>query len=467
MNGDAAATAGAGVTTRLPVTQALAAFCAAQDFNSLPAKAVETAKLAMADLLGCALAGTQEEVCRNVLGSLPPVKEGAQLWGQTLTTAIEDAVLYNGIAGHALALDDTNESMRGHPSAPIVPALFALGQQMNASGRALIAAYTVGVEVACKLGRMINDTHTRHGWHTSATLGTVGAAAASSRLLGLNPERTRNALGISTSLASGIRGNFGSMVKPLMVGVAARNGVLAARMVQAGVTARADAIETHEGFIEVFAGGNGADIGAILASLGKPWELEDKGLVFKLYPNCSLMHTGIDMAIEERRAGRIAPEDIASIRFEISPRMQNMRFAGVISNAQEARFKIEFCLAYALLHGKLDADAFADVNYRDPRIVALMDRIEIAVGTDFPEDNGDYSRLHVSQHRGPAFSGSRDKQKGHPSNPLSIDELRSKFAACCASAAFAPERAERVWNSLMALESREGEEIYRLLAGNS
>ena len=138
MSGDAAITAGAGVNAPLPVTRTLAAFCAAQDFDSLPAKVVETARLAMADLLGCALAGTREDVCGHVLESFSPVENGAVLWGRNRTAAIEDAVLHNGVAGHALALDDTNESMRGHPSAPVVPSVFAMVAGSGADGRALI-----------------------------------------------------------------------------------------------------------------------------------------------------------------------------------------------------------------------------------------------------------------------------------------------------------------------------------------
>src|SRR5690606_14804432 len=126
-----------------------------------------------------------------------------------------DAALINGCAAHAHALDDTHESMRGHPSVPIVPAILALGEEINADGDSLVMAYIAGVEVAGRLGRSVNDRHSQVGWHTTCTLGAVGAAAACAYLLRLDEARIRHALGIASSMAGGLRVNFGTMTKAL------------------------------------------------------------------------------------------------------------------------------------------------------------------------------------------------------------------------------------------------------------
>ena len=182
-------------------TEALARFVAAHDPLSLPGPVRVSARQAMADCMGCALAGVGDPAAEIVRKAALDEPGGCTVWGTALRATARNAALVNGTAAHALALDDTNESMRGHPSAPIVPAVFAVGEEIDASGESLVAAYAVGVEVAAKLGRAVNDTHSERGWHTTMTLGTVGAACAVAHLLKLDVIETRHAIGIAATMA--------------------------------------------------------------------------------------------------------------------------------------------------------------------------------------------------------------------------------------------------------------------------
>src|SRR5688572_7219025 len=198
----------------------LAQRIAAMRYDDLPVDAVHWAKVAIIDTFACALAGTHEAAPRiaekavagcGTAGGTGP----ALLWGTERRASALDAALINGTAGHALDYDDVNNSIGGHPSVPLLPAIVALGEMLGASGKDLLLAYVTGFEAQARIGAAVNVYHYRKGWHPTATLGVFGAAAASARLLNLDVPQTATALAIAASLSSGIKANFGTMTKPL------------------------------------------------------------------------------------------------------------------------------------------------------------------------------------------------------------------------------------------------------------
>src|SRR3954467_3855590 len=203
-----------------------------------------------------------------------------------------------------------------HRSAPLVAAALAAAELAGASGRAVLDAYVVGFEIEGRLGRAMNPRHYQRGWHCTSTLGTIGAAAAASRLLGLDTARTAHALAIAASEASGLKENFGSMVKPLHAGMAARNGVLAALLARAGMTASARAIDGPQGFLHAFDGAGG-DIAAAIADLGSRWEILDTGITVKLYPSCAGTHPAIDTILDLGREHGIQPDQLERIDVDV------------------------------------------------------------------------------------------------------------------------------------------------------
>ena len=235
----------------MDVTAKLAGFATELNYKDIPPKALQTAKIAVRDCLGVALAGSREEdakICAEIARQ-ENAKEETSVIGQGFKTSALQAAFANGTAAHALDFDHSFTLM-GQPTAPIIPAIFALGESLGASGRQLIEAYVAGYEVTAKLVHSLRDS-AHEGWHAPSTLGSFGAAAACGKLLGLNAAQVEMALGITASMASGVVANFGTMTKPLHVGLGARNGVLAAKLARGGYTANGKAIESGFGFYQV------------------------------------------------------------------------------------------------------------------------------------------------------------------------------------------------------------------------
>jgi len=247
---------------------------------------VDWAKLAILDTLGVTLAGAHEPCAQIVSRVLPASGGECLIFGTDRHAPPLDAALVNGTAAHALDFDDVSNSLGGHPSAPILPALFALGEILDCTGRDFITAYVSGFETETRIARGVNFHHYEKGWHPTATLGVFGAAAACCHLLQLDQAKTAQALAIAASLASGIKANFGTMTKPLHVGHTARNGLFAALLARDGFTANTGAMEHKQGFLEFFNGAGNFDAAKILADWGRPYDIVRPGLGVKQHPCC-------------------------------------------------------------------------------------------------------------------------------------------------------------------------------------
>src|SRR4051812_42815269 len=231
--------------------------------------------------MGVTLAGAAEPAARIVQRVIAQDGGGrCGVFGTSLRRSAADAALTNGTAAHALDYDDMCFVSLAHPSAPLVAAALAAAEVAGAPGRAVLDAYIVGFELEGRLGRAMNPRHYQRGWHCTATLGTIGAAAAASRLLGLDVGATGHALAIAASEASGLKENFGTMVKPLHAGLAARNGVVAAQLARAGMTASAAAIDGPQGFLAAL-DSERPSLDPFTADLGVRWEIVDTGITVK------------------------------------------------------------------------------------------------------------------------------------------------------------------------------------------
>lgn len=431
------------------LTQALACFVADLPKRDVPDIVQQEARRAMRDCLGAGLAGARENVA-NIAAQVHARTEGeCSLWGSKDRASVGEAALINGCAAHTHALDDTHESMRGHPSVPIVPAILALGEAIDADGDSLIMAYVAGVEVAGRLGRSVNDRHSQVGWHTTCTLGAVGAAASCASLLRLNEEKTRHALGIASSMAGGLRVNFGTMTKALHAGLAAQHGVLAAQLAAGGMTASPVALEGHEGFLQLFCNDGSGSASRALQSLGKSFEIMEPGIVYKQYPTCSLMHALIDMVLQARATGVLESAKDIELHCEISARLESVRGKDWPTTGLDAKFHVEYCVAAAAYRGTQDIQDFSDEAVKCSQVLAWADRITVSQGEGFPVANGDYAVLSVVRDGVEFFRHTQDKPCGHPSRPLSDIQHEKKFMHL-ATAVFSGERATGLWQLLNA-----------------
>jgi 2-methylcitrate dehydratase PrpD len=261
----------------------------------LPHAALVAGRRAILDTIGVTLAGSHEEAVRILRTVVAPAGPATLLGCGTSASAL-DAALLNATAAHALDYDDTHASFRGHPSATIVPAALAAAELMGASGAELITAYVLGLEVAGRVGQSFGTSHAAQGFHSTGTLGVLGAAAASARLLGLDAEASAATLGIAASSAAGLRANFGFMAKPLHAGNSARAGLLAALLAQRGFTATDEILDAPRGFTEIFSPGDG---GPVMAGpvLDEQWQVLSPGIAVKKYPCCNRGHRAADAVL--------------------------------------------------------------------------------------------------------------------------------------------------------------------------
>ncbi len=415
----------------------LARRSAALRFEDLPADAVHWAKVGILDTIGVTLAGSGEPAARIVGRVVPPHGGSSLLFGSADRTNALDAALINGTAAHALDFDDCNNTLGGHPSAPILPALFALADERLVDGRAFIVAYVAGFETECKLALGVNFHHYAKGWHATATLGVHGAAAAACRLLRLDARRTATALAIASSLASGIKANFGTMTKPLHVGHCARNGLFAALLAAEGFSANTDAFEHRQGFLEAFNGAGTYDVARMLRHWGAPFDIVEPGIAIKQYPCCGSTHPALDVMLDLVRHHDLQPGEVARIESWTHARRLEHTDRPDPQSALEAKFSVQYCLARALTDRAIRIENFEGEAFRDPAVRAVLPRVHAAAYTtaQFPADNHLGAEVKVTSVDGKVVFGKVDQALGRTSaNPLPAERLREKFDNCVARA---------------------------------
>ena len=365
----------------MEITKQLAKLVAETDYERLPAEAVAAAKRLILDCVGVTIAGSLEPVGRLVadlvrrMGGTPQ----ATVVGAGFRTSSPNAALANGAMAHALDYDDmTSGGIRGHPTAVLLPVLLSLGEELKASGREIIAAYVLGFEVESRLGEAMSAAYSDDlGWHPTAPLGTVGAAAVAAKLLKLNAAKTVTALSVAASHAAGLRQNFGTMTKPLHVGNAAKNGIISAMLARDDFTAAPDALEGRHGFCHAFSGGTGYEVNKILKDWGEPFQVVSPGPGIKLYPCCGSAHGALDAILPLIQKHNIQPEKVSAI--EVSVPFDPPRSL-VHSNPKtglEGKFSMQYCLAAALVDHKLGLKTFTTEQVQRPEARKLFDKIKM------------------------------------------------------------------------------------------
>ncbi len=422
----------------------------------LPPEAVHWAKAAVLDTVGVTLAGAREECARIVARVLGKTGGGECLvFGTNRRAAPIDAALVNGTAAHALDFDDVSNSLGGHPSAPILPALFALGEVLDCTGRDFITAYVAGFETEARLGRAVNHHHYEKGWHPTATLGVFGATAACTHLYGLDTTKTAQALAIAASLAAGIKANFGTMTKPLHVGHTARSGLFAAMLAREGFTANPAALEHKQGFLDVFHGAGTYDAARILAGWGEPYDIVQPGLGVKQHPCCGSTHPAIDALLALRAENSIGhdivPANVARIDSWTHPRRLAHTDRPDPESGLDAKFSVQYCLARALLGGRIVLEDFEGETFRDPATRSLMQRIHA-----HPEGGAALgAEVRVTFDNGRTIAKRLDAAAGRGSDdPLPPGALTAKFGNCAARA-LPPAQVERLQRLLLQLDEAE------------
>jgi len=418
-------------------------------YEALPPHALHWARVAILDTVGCTLAGASEPCARIVL-RVTATNGPCTVFGATGRVAALDAALINGTASHALDYDDCSDTLGGHPSAPILPALFALAETRAVDGRAFVAAYVAGWETETRIARGVNFHHYEKGWHPTATLGVFGATAACCHLLRLAPDTTATALGLAASFASGVKANFGTMTKPLHVGHCSRNGLLATLLAADGFTASAGALEHRQGFLHVFNGEGNFDADAILRDWGKPWDIVRPGVAIKQYPCCGSTHPAIDAMLGLVREYALIPRMVERVDSWTHPRRLAHTNRPDPQSELDAKFSVQYCLARALLDRRVSLEHFEGDSFRDPAVRALLPRIHAAPHPSMSMASAEHfgAEVRVTLVDGRMLKAEVTRPLGRgPENPLPPELLEAKFLSC-ATRALSQDAAARLLTTL-------------------
>ncbi len=421
----------------------------------VPAAARAAARDAVQDTVGVALAGAGEPAAR-IVQRVARADGGAgacSVLGTDLTAGPGYAALANGTAAHALDFDDMCWVSLAHPSAPLVAAGLAAGEAAGASGRALLDAYAVGFEVEAVLGVVMNPDHYEQGWHCTSTIGTIGAAASAARVMGLDAEAAGRALSIAASEACGLKENFGTMVKPLQGGLAARNGVLAALLARESFTASERAIDGPQGFLVAMRSA-GRDPSPALDRLGRRWEIVEGGITVKLYPSCAATHPTIDTLIDLRREQGIDPSEVEAVEVDVDPVTPTVLIHDRPATGLEAKFSLHYCAAAALAFGRVGIDTFEEEAMRAPAVARLVPLVTMRADDRLGRESPPLTEARVTLR----LSGGETLERfvrgarGYPVRPASREELDAKFTAC-ARRAVSPAAAQEALGCLRVLDT--------------
>jgi 2-methylcitrate dehydratase PrpD len=446
------------------LTREVAEFILHTGYGDLPGDVVELGRKSILDGMGLALCGSVAatgQLSRAYVKGLGVAGGASTILGSSMKAPPRFAAFVNGIGIHADDYDDTQLAVAAdrvyglltHPTAPALSAALALAEPRSLSGRELMAAYHVGVEVECKIAEAIAPRHYDEGFHSTGTCGTIGAAAAAAKLIGLDLRQTLHALGIAASEAAGLRENFGTMTKPLHAGRAAESGIVAAELAALGWTAAEQILEAPRGFFR--AAGGGYDPNAIVHRLGRPWTFRQPGISIKPYPSGSLTHPAMTEMARLIRTHAIQAPQVERVDVGTNRNMPNALIYHQPKTGLEAKFSMEFCLAALLLYGKAGLTEFTSQVVNRPEVQAMMARIHFGVNpvAEAAGYNKMTTILDIRLRDGRTISGRADFAKGSPAIPMSYQEVSDKFLDCAAFAGWPREKANRLIDAVGRLET--------------
>ncbi len=438
------------------LTRQLADWAAGALSTPLPAAAITPIRHGFIDTVAVMMAGRHEPVVRHLrqfVAHRGAAAGAAHVLLREPGHAVADAALINATAAHALDYDDVG--LQGHPSAVLVPALLAEGERLGCSGAELMRAYQVGFEVWAELIGRDDDLHHLKGWHPTAVFGVVAVAGAIVALRRTPAEVAVHALGLAATQACGLVANFGAMAKPMHAGLAAAHGIEAVDMAEAGLTASADALEHHAGFLAALSPAGQVDRESPLTDIDAQPRILSIGLSIKKYPMCFATHRLIDAALDLARDHDLSVEDIDTLHATVGPAQASMLRNHRPQSALEAKFSLEFALAAALSARQVGLAQLDDRFVQQPEIQSLMTRVDTAIEDSVNPDEpslAEADTLTIRLNDGSVLASGRVQHaRGTPKAPLLDGELRTKFDDCTRQTSDVD--VEALWRHLQSLDS--------------
>ena len=409
-----------------PITRILAAFVAAHPSHGWPDAVEHKAHRTFYNWLGCAIGAARHEAAGAAVAAVQMLQPAAQatLLGRAEKVDMASAALINGITSHTFDFDDTHLKTIIHPAGPVASAVLALAEQHGSTGRDVIDALVLGVDVACRIGNAIYPDHYDRGWHITGSTGMLGAAAGCARLLRLNEKQTTMALGIAASQPVGLREQFGTMTKPFHPGAAARAGLMSALLAGKGFTASERALEAPRGFVQVVSDKRAWN--EVTDELGTRFEISFN--TYKPFACGIVIHPSIDACVQLREQG-ITAEQVERIELRVHPLVLELTGKKEPKDGLQGKFSVYHGCVAGLIYGRAGEEEFSDAVVNDPRVVELRNRVHATVDDSISEESAHVSAVLKDGRR-------VDVRVAHAigsvQNPLSDAQLEAKFGALVA-----------------------------------
>ena len=404
------------------VTEILARYIVSARFDDLPADVRREGTRTLLNWVGVAIGGSHHETVDVAVSALAPFSGPSQasLLGRSERFDIMNAAFLNGVASHIFDYDDTHLKTIIHPAGPVASAILAYAEMHPVSGRDFLNALVLGVETECRIGNAVYPNHYDVGWHITGTAGVFGSAAAVSKLMGLDVEKTVWALGLAASQPVGLRESFGSMNKSFNPGRAAANGLFAALLAQKGYTSSDGMIEAKRGWANTIS--TKQDYSEILDGLGHRYEAALN--TYKPFACGIVMHPAIDAAVQLRNENKLTADMIERIDMKVHPLVLELTGKMAPKTGLEGKFSIYHAVAVAIVEGAGGEKQFSDRAARDPQIVALRGKVNPVVTAGIKPEQVD---LTIVLKDGRSLHRQIDHAIGSLEKPMSDAALERKF----------------------------------------
>ena len=436
------------------LVERIAKWSHAAKLDAIPKDAQKAAKRCIVDLVGVSIAGAEREQSRRIAdyASRAYAPGAATVIGSPARLSPVGAALVNGTVGHVLDFDDTSYTGIMHGSTVVFPAALAAAESAGADGRRLLEAFVAGSEVTYAVAILCGHGHYHKGWWSTATFGTIGAAAAAAKALDLSVGQTACALSLASLQSGAQKAAFGTDAKPYLAGQAAAAGVESALLASGGLSAPRSALEGRNGFIRVLNDGV-ADYEGI-EKLGKQWRLVDPGIFFKRYPVCSAAHAATEVTQRLMDNHGLKAESIRQVVCEVPPLVATSLVYDIPGNLQEAQFSMPFAVGTMLARGRLGVEELTEEAISNPGVRSCMSKIEMRrVDSLEDEEAPEGARVTLVIDGGGEISDYLGVPMGMPGNPMSDEQLYDKFLRCAAVGGLEQDRANALLNYMANLES--------------
>jgi 2-methylcitrate dehydratase PrpD len=406
----------------MEVTRTLARYVVDAKFADVPADAKREAVRSVVNWLGCTVGSCRHEAVDVALAALAPYSGPGQasVLGREEKVDIMLASLLNGISSHVFDFDDTHLKTIIHPAGPVASSLFALAEHKPMTGAELLHAFILGVEVECRIGNAVCPDHYETGWHITGTAGVFGAAAACGRALGLDEQQMTWALGIAGTQSSGLREMFGTHCKSFHPGRAAQNGLLAALLAQKNFTSSNQVIEAKRGFANVMSTKH--NYAEITEGLGKTFEVSLNS--YKPFACGIVIHPSIDGCVQLKKEHGLTGAEIDKVHLTVPHLVLELTGKRTPQVGLEGKFSVFHSSAVALLFGAAGEKQYSDAMVRDPKVIALRDKVECTIDDSLRDDE---CHVQLTLKDGRVLKKYVQHAIGSLKRPMSDDDLNAKF----------------------------------------